>query len=478
MFRTAPERMFKQGVLRQRAWLFLILLGLSACLILVALLNSAWLKTLLPQLALLLENPWSHAPVFDEVGTGSATRNGISRNFDDSLYPALAVSPGGLPYVAWVQALQSLFVTEIYVLHWDGGRWSEVGEGSNTNGGITNTNEASTSASIDFAPDGTLYLAWGEAGEIYVKQWDGIAWEEVGPGPASGQGISLQEGSAGYPSLAVAPNGMLYVAWQQAFDGGYHIYVLRWNGATWDEVGTGSASGRGISNTNVAVAPQLQIDSGGTPYIAWADTTTGEQLIYVRRWIGNRWEEVGIGSASGPGLGSINMPNGIAPDSKTESKETAFLIWPNDLPALAIGPDNAPYIVWPYNNRAAIAVRHWNEATDEWEVIDFSTDSNQKRTPQIAISPDGQPYIAWRGNDEWGRGIYVRRWNGRYWEEVAPGSARANGIGIKGLYNYNPVLAFGPDGTLYVAWDVGNIANRRSPEGNDYHEIYIRRWQE
>ena len=73
-------------------------------------------------------------------------------------------------------------------------------------------------------------------------------WQEVGAGSATGGGISNNTGTSNNPSVAVAPDGTPYVAWHDGTSGNHEIYVRRWNGSTWEEVGAGSATGGGITN--------------------------------------------------------------------------------------------------------------------------------------------------------------------------------------------------------------------------------------
>lgn len=71
--------------------------------------------------------------------------------------------------------------------------------------------------------------------------------------------------------------------------------------AGWTEVGIGSASGGGISHTdNMSDATSLAIGRDGQPVVAWVEgTPDANREIYVRRWNGLTWAEMGDGSASG-----------------------------------------------------------------------------------------------------------------------------------------------------------------------------------
>ena len=281
-----------------------------------------------------------------EVGTGSASSGGVSQN-NGSTYPSLTVAPNGTPYVAWQYWNLDEDQGYIYVRRWNGSSWEEVGAGSASGGGISHTDGAG-SASAAVAPGGVPYVAWTDwrwdtvENEIFVRRWNGSSWEEVGAGSAGGSGISDNSGDSGAPSLAIAPNGTPYVAWSDSSGGDAEIYVRRWNGSSWEEVGTDSASGGGISdNSSGSGAPALAVAMDGTPYVAWNDDGDGDMEIYVRRWNWRTWEEVGVGSASGGGVSDTGGGS--------------------DYPALAAAPDGTLYVAWDESRFEGtdVYVRQW-----------------------------------------------------------------------------------------------------------------------
>jgi len=221
------------------------------------------------------------------VGVGSASGGGIS-NTGSSERPSLALASDGTPYVAWIDSSSGDY--EIYIRVWNGSSWEEVGTGSASDGGISNTAGESWGPSLAIAPDGMPYVAWQDFSsgdyEIYIRVWNGSSWEEVGTGSASGGGISNTAGLSWYPSLAIAPDGTPYAAWNDDSSWDREIYIRVWNGSSWAEVGAGSASGGGISNIDgYSESPSLAIAPDGTPYAAWGDTNSGNWEIYIRRYI-------------------------------------------------------------------------------------------------------------------------------------------------------------------------------------------------
>ena len=108
----------------------------------------------------------------------------------------------------------------------------------------------------------------------------------MGAGSATGGGISDNFCCSFVPSLAIAPDGALYVTWQDDSGGDCEIYVRCWNGSSWEVMGVGSASDGGISdNSGNSYVPSVAIAPDGTPYIAWEDDSGGDYEIYVRRWM-------------------------------------------------------------------------------------------------------------------------------------------------------------------------------------------------
>jgi hypothetical protein len=165
-----------------------------------------------------------------------------------------------------------------------------VGTGSATGGGISNNAEASYECSVDVTSNGILYVSWYDSSggnwEIYVRRYNGSVWEEVGVGSASGGGISNNSGLSREPSIGIAPNDTPYITWYDNSDVDEEIYIRRWNGTIWEEVGFGSATGGGISNNNGnSYYMQIAFSLNGIPHVTWSDNSAGDYEIYILKWL-------------------------------------------------------------------------------------------------------------------------------------------------------------------------------------------------
>ena len=165
--------------------------------------------------------------------------------------------------------------------------WGELGVASAWDGGISSNRGDSQQSSVVLGTDGNPIVAWmdnsGGDSEIYVRRWNGLSWVEMGTGSATGGGISDNSATSDRPSLARGADGNPIVAWSDYSSGDREIYARRWDGSAWVELG-GSATGGGISNNaGASYQPGLTIDGAGNPVVAWSDSSGGDREIYVRR---------------------------------------------------------------------------------------------------------------------------------------------------------------------------------------------------
>ena len=246
---------------------------------------------------------------------------------------------------------------------------------------------------------------------------------------------------------------MPVVAWQAFAGGAYEIYVRRWNGSEWEELAA-SGSGGGISNSAIVAgagesrSPRVALDPSGNPVVVWTERNAMRDEIYLRRWTGSDWEQLG-GSASGEGLSTFGTGLGASD------------------PAIAI--DSAGRIVVAYKAADTpggaccalhVYAKRWNGTT--WEELGGSASgggvdmggssaSASASAPSVAIDSMDRPVIAWNAESSASCAVFLRRWSGAAWEELA-GSATGGGAsgGVGGISD--PSLAIGSDDRPVVAW--------------------------
>jgi hypothetical protein len=146
--------------------------------------------------------------------------------------------------------------------------------------------------SLAIAADGTLTLAYfefdGISSNVLVKRWDGSSWQSLG------DALDINpDRNAVFPSLVVDDSGNAVVAWYEdrAGDLSRNIYVKRWTGTTWEQLGTSL----NLNERERADTFSLAIDKNNLPVVAFSefDEIGGSNNVYVKRWNGSVWEQLG-----------------------------------------------------------------------------------------------------------------------------------------------------------------------------------------
>src|SRR5205814_1814275 len=108
---------------------------------------------------------------------------------------------------------------------------------------------------------------------IYVERWNGAAWEELG-GSATGLGLSPSRGHDHDVALVIDRQDRPVVAWQARGE----LPVRRWTGRGWQELGAGSAAPAGITASRKATEPAV-VATGARTCVAWRHDL---DMVYVR----------------------------------------------------------------------------------------------------------------------------------------------------------------------------------------------------
>ena len=268
----------------------------------------------------------SNGAAFAELAL-SGSGGGLSNNASPSQFSDIAYDVTGRAVVAWQDVDTANGDADIFVRRFDAGAWQELA-GSATGSGVSQNNSSSTGPSVEINPlTGQPGVAWVDFSlgdfEIFFREFDPAAV----PAPAwvqransgQNQGVSNNTGVSLQPSLAYDALGRPVIAWADNTSGNYEIYVRRFNPAlfppAWEELaGSGTGGGISLSPTQVSQNPSIQIGFGDNPFVVWQETLpTGNFEIYGRRFNGVNWVDFGPGSAVNGGI-SITPGRSITPE--------------------------------------------------------------------------------------------------------------------------------------------------------------------
>jgi len=166
------------------------------------------------------------------------------------------------------------------VAKWDGSAWSYLGVGSS----ILNSYSEIQTMVIDTS--GNIYVG-GENGDsaTYVAKWDGTSWSILGIG-------FITYGGGNVLSICFDKYGNIYAAGSFPDTAGY-LYVAKWDGISWSELGTGSNALKANSAINTIFADTLgNVYAAGNFTDSLMDTSGN---LYVAKWDGTSWSELGTG---------------------------------------------------------------------------------------------------------------------------------------------------------------------------------------
>ena len=260
-------------------------------------------------------------------------------------------------------------------------------------------------------------------------------WSNVGsPG--------FSAGDAHFQSLAIHPtSGEPYMAYQDdAY--GYSTTVMRFDGTSWQTVGSPGFSG-GADYQSIAIHPTT-----GEPYVAFRDFGIGGIPVEnggattVMRFDGTNWQNVG----------SAEFSAGIAKDQ-----------------SLAIHPTSGePYVAYRDNpNGVGTTVMRY-DGTSWQNVGSAGFSAGLTASQSLAIHPfSGEPYVAYRDFAN-GAGTTVMRFDGASWQNVGLPGFSAGGADSQSLA-IDPI-----NGELYVAYNDfvnGNGTTVMSFDGTGWHHV-------
>ena len=299
--------------------------------------------------------------------------------------PVIAVRSDDRPVVAWTEDEVNLFIKV-----WNGSSWQRLGKIADL--GIRSYALAIGSNRNPIIAYSTLANG-NEATNLYVRRWNGSGWVGL-DGKSTVRPLDLdRRRDAGVPALAVDNRGNPAVAWAEFDAVSQSIYVKRWTGTAWTQLGANL-------ETYPANNPALAVDSSGKAVVAWEervfDSGNRNTNIYVARWSGSSWRPYGSGQ----------------PVDKF-SGNNAFR------PALRLRRDNTPVLAITQQvlndgvNSATIYLRRWDAGRSMWADLGVPVDNtitHSAQRPSLVLRGDDKPIVAWDEFDGDSSNVYVRQY--------------------------------------------------------------------
>jgi hypothetical protein len=354
--------------------------------------------------------------------------------------------------------------------------WQQLGNSPGTGGNTSLVTDGSTTIIASVAFDGV-------ANSIYVRQWDGTTWTQLGPALSAVGGFT----NAASPSLALDGGGNPVLAVSEDTAGISVVYVRRWQNGTWVAVGSALNADTNDDNFDTdGIEPSLALDSLGNPVVAWSEISgiDGVRRLYVWRWTGVRWQSLGslivTGDTRHPSLAIDNFNNpivawqdysgGVNYDIYVRrfNGSTWVQYAPGSLdvnagfpayePSLALDSNNNPVVSWYEElggNSLNVYIKRWNSATSSWEQYGAGgpldiTPFNTAYAPSLVLDNGGNPTVAW---SEFGTStyiIYVKQWTGSAWTLLG-----TNPLSNTANHAHYPSVSLG-NGNLVAGWQEGH----------------------
>ncbi len=352
------------------------------------------------------ETALSDSGSWSSVGTGSS--NGVSGSMFNTAVYALAVYNGEL--YAGGEFTQAGGMSMNNIARWNGSSWNSVGVGSEN--GVNGTVRSLA------VYNGELYVggAFTQAGSVsanYIARWNGTSWNSVGTG--SENGVSGESNTSVY-ALAVY-NNELYVggAFTQAGSVSAN-YIARWNGSSWNSLGTGSNNGMSSLVWALAVY-NGELYVGGAFHQA-GGMTTGS----IARWNGSGWNSV------------TNNGNGIAGFSVNSLAVYNGELYAGGMFSLS-------------NDANANNIAKWDGSS--WSILGTSTANGVSGGSYTYVNAmavyNGELYVGGSFSNAAGMSANkIARWNGTSWNILGTSSI-SNGVngGVWSLAEYNGEIYVG-----------------------------------
>ncbi len=127
--------------------------------------------------------------------------------------------------------------------------------------------------------------------KISVRRWNGNSWQDVGT-----PGISA--GDVRYHSITTAPGPVPFIAYSD-YTVNRRAIVKKWDGSSWTTIGVAVSPG-------TSEYTSLATDAAGVPYLAYVDSPAN-RTVSVKKWDGSNWQTLGAANFTAVGVKKVKL---------------------------------------------------------------------------------------------------------------------------------------------------------------------------
>jgi hypothetical protein len=404
--------------------------------------------------------------------------------------PIVSMAIGTVLVSRWIEPYQ-----------FPGGDWYEtdLSNVGNDNVRVHTTGTSPQCYSMDTDSQGRPHVTWCEIrGTVYTQMyayWNGSDWVNV-KGTTTDADYVYSFNPVGRPAtagdLTLDANDQPHVAWAQNIGGStLGVYYIHWDptanagaggwvnaaGSLYTDAAAAPAGTIVDSGFTFAPFPTLDLNSSGTPFVAWSEQTTAPRDdIFVSTWNGSAWAKPTTGAAGSDqisqNVGGTSQTASV-PDLEVASNNTVGVTWYQDTPA------GVSFYIW-YSQLKTGSPGTWTKAdgvdTDSnpatFEADQLSTGSQTSQLSELGYNSLNRPSLVWveaSGGIGTTNDIMYSEWNGSAWVKSDGTTAGYENISDSPDTDFYPRLQIDNDDEPVVAWlqgSYGYLVSRHLPSGS------------
>jgi hypothetical protein len=179
----------------------------------------------------------------------------------------------------------------MFIKRWNGSAWQKITQV---------LDDAYGFSKLELSLDNKHRLSLYEGDRVVIKQWQNNSWVVQKTIPL--EILPMNESASLYvqsSSLDIDVQGNPVLAWfeydgSNGSDGG--LFVKRWTGSSWEMLGQSIS----IQKTSWVSEVILELDADNNPIVVWTevddDSDVSVRQLYLKRWTGSVWESLVDGS--------------------------------------------------------------------------------------------------------------------------------------------------------------------------------------